>query len=147
QVKDMYNIEMDIKELKAGSDISGLLDRAREGRTYGFPTSCGFENSAFGGLSKGNFLLRSGSTGSLKTSLQIRDMIDVAVKSIYKDGAWVYNGLKMKLIFISTELDEYVLNFIAISYITRINRKILKEVLFKMKLRALLEEAGKVLNK
>src|SRR5699024_6599924 len=146
QVKDMYNIEMDIKEFKAGSDISGLLDRAREGRTYGFPTSCGFENSAFGGLSKGKFLLRSGSTGSLKTSLQIRDMIDVAVKSIYKDGEWVYNGVQMPSLFISTELDEDDLNFMALSYITGINRKIIKEGLFNMKQRELLEEAGKIIN-
>ena len=146
QVKDMYNIEMDIKEFKAGSDISGLLDRAREGRTYGFPTSCGFENSAFGGLQKGKFLLRSGSTGSLKTSLQIRDMIDVAVKSIYKDGEWVYNGVQMPSLFISTELDEDDLNFLALSYITGINRKVIKEGLFNMKQRELLEEAGKILN-
>lgn len=146
QVKDMYNIEMDIKEFKAGSDISGLLDRAREGRTYGFPTSCGFENSAFGGLLKGKFLLRSGSTGSLKTSLQIRDMIDVAVKSIYKDGEWVYNGVQMPSLFISTELDEDDLNFLALSYITGINRKVIKEGLFNMKQRELLEEAGKILN-
>ena len=146
QVKDMYNIEMDIKEFKAGSDISGLLDRAREGRTYGFPTSCGFENSAFGGLQKGKFLLRSGSTGSLKTSLQIRDMIDVAVKSIYKDGEWVYNGVQMPSLFISTELDEDDLNFLALSYITGINRKVIKEGLFNMKQRELLEEAGRILN-
>ena len=78
QIKDVYNIEMDIKEFKAGKNISGLLDKAKSGRMYGYPIN-GFENSAFGGLAKGKFLLRSGSTGSLKTSLQIRDMITVSV--------------------------------------------------------------------
>ena len=146
QIKDSYDIETEIKRFKIGNDIQRLLDKAKEGRQFGYPTSCGFENSAFGGLGKGKFLLRSGSTGSMKTSLQIRDMIDVAVSKIYKDGEWTYHGVSVPSLFISTELDEEDLNFLALSYITGINRKVIKEGFFNLEQRKLLEKAGEILK-
>lgn len=146
KIKDGYNIETEVKQFKAGENISYLLDKAREGMSYGYPTSCGFENSLFGGLGKGKFLLRSGSTGSLKTSLQVRDMIDVAVSKIYKNKEWKYNGVSVPSLFISTELDEEDLNYLALSYMTGISRKIIKNGLFNMDQRKILEEAGKILN-
>lgn len=146
RVKDDFNIETDIKSFKAGQNITELLDRTREGRGYGYPTSNGFENSAFGGLRKGKFILRSGSSGSMKTSFQIRDMIDVAVNKIYKNGKWVDNGISIPSLFISTELDEEDLNYMSLSYLTGISRKVISEGLFNMSQRELLEEAGKILE-
>lgn len=146
RVKDDFNIETDIKNFKAGQNITELLDKTKEGRGYGYPTSCGYENSAFGGLKKGKFLLRSGSTGSMKSSFQIRDMIDVAVNKIYKHDKWMDNGISIPSLFISTELDEENLNYMALSYLTGINRNVIKFGLFKKQQRALLEEAGKILE-
>lgn len=146
RVKDDFNIETDIKSFKAGQNITELLDKTREGRGYGYPTSCGYENSAFGGLKKGKFLLRSGSTGSMKSSFQIRDMIDVAVGKIYKDGKWIDNGKSVPSLFISTELDEEDLNYMALSYLTGVNRNTIKFGLFNKEQRALLEEAGEILE-
>ena len=146
RVKDDFNIETDIKNFKAGQNITELLDRTKEGRGYGYPTSCGYENSAFGGLKKGKFLLRSGSTGSMKSSFQIRDMIDVAVNKIYKNEKWMDNGISIPSLFISTELDEENLNYMALSYLTGINRNVIKFGLFNKQQRALLEEAGKILE-
>lgn len=146
RVKDDFNIETDIKNFKAGQNITELLDKTKEGRGYGYPTSCGYENSAFGGLKKGKFLLRSGSTGSMKSSFQIRDMIDVAVNKIYKNEKWMDNGIPIPSLFISTELDEENLNYMALSYLTGINRNVIKFGLFNKQQRALLEEAGKILE-
>lgn len=146
RVKDDFNIETDIKNFKAGQNITELLDKTKEGRGYGYPTSCGYENSAFGGLKKGKFLLRSGSTGSMKSSFQIRDMIDVAVNKIYKDEKWMDNGISIPSLFISTELDEENLNYMALSYLTGINRNVIKFGLFNKQQRDLLEEAGKILE-
>lgn len=146
RVKDDFNIETDIKNFKAGQNITELLDKTKEGRGYGYPTSCGYENSAFGGLKKGKFLLRSGSTGSMKSSFQIRDMIDVAVNKIYKNEKWMDNGISIPSLFISTELDEENLNYMALSYLTGINRNVIKFGLFNKQQRALLEEAGKILE-
>lgn len=146
RVKDNFNIETDIRSFKAGQNISELLDSAREGMGYGYPTSCGFENSAFGGLQKGKLLLRSGSTGSMKSSLQIRDMIDVATNKIYKNGKWIDNGVSIGSLFISTELDEADLNYMALSYLTGISRKVIKNGLFNMEQRKLLEQAGNILK-
>lgn len=146
RVKDDFNIETDIKNFKAGQNITELLDKTKEGRGYGYPTSCGYENSAFGGLKKGKFLLRSGSTGSMKSSFQIRDMIDVAVNKIYKYDKWMDNGISIPSLFISTELDEENLNYMALSYLTGINRNVIKFGLFNKQQRALLEEAGKILE-
>lgn len=146
RVKDDFNIETDIKNFKAGQNITELLDKTKEGRGYGYPTSCGYENSAFGGLKKGKFLLRSGSTGSMKSSFQIRDMIDVAVNKIYKHDKWMDNGISIPSLFISTELDEENLNYMALSYLTGINRNVIKFGLFNKQQRALLEEAGKILE-
>ena len=146
RVKDDFNIETDIKNFKAGQNIIELLDKTKEGRGYGYPTSCGYENSAFGGLKKGKFLLRSGSTGSMKSSFQIRDMIDVAVNKIYKHDKWMDNGISIPSLFISTELDEENLNYMALSYLTGINRNVIKFGLFNKQQRALLEEAGKILE-
>lgn len=146
RVKDDFNIETDIKNFKAGQNITELLDKTKEGRGYGYPTSCGYENSAFGGLKKGKFLLRSGSTGSMKSSFQIRDMIDVAVNKIYKNEKWMDNGISIPSLFISTELDEENLNYMALSYLTGINRNVIKFGLFNKEQRDLLEEAGKILE-
>lgn len=146
RVKDDFNIETDIKNFKAGQNITELLDKTKEGRGYGYPTSCGYENSSFGGLKKGKFLLRSGSTGSMKSSFQIRDMIDVAVNKIYKHDKWMDNGISIPSLFISTELDEENLNYMALSYLTGINRNVIKFGLFNKQQRALLEEAGKILE-
>ena len=146
RVKDDFNIETDIKSFKAGQNITELLDKTREGRGYGYPTSCGYENSAFGGLKKGKFLLRSGSTGSMKSSFQIRDMIDVAVGKIYENGKWTDNGVSVPSLFISTELDEEDLNYMALSYLTGVNRNTIKFGLFNKEQRALLEEAGEILE-
>lgn len=146
RVKDDFNIETDIKNFKAGQNITELLDKTKEGRGYGYPTSCGYENSAFGGLKKGKFLLRSGSTGSMKSSFQIRDMIDVAVNKIYKNDKWMDNGISIPSLFISTELDEESLNYMALSYLTGINRNVIKFGLFNKQQRDLLEEAGKILE-
>ena len=146
RVKDDFNIETDIKSFKAGQNISQLLDETREGMGFGYPTACGFENSSFGGLKKGKLLLRSGSTGSMKSSLQIRDMIDVAVDKIYLNGEWVSHGVSIPSLFISTELDEADLNYMALSYLTGISRKVIKNGLFNMEQRKLLEQAGNILE-
>lgn len=146
QIKDSYSIDTEVKYFRAGSDIGKLLDSAKEGNTMGYPTGMGFENSAFGGLKRGKFLLRSAATGGMKTSLAIADMIKVSVPKIYIDGEWRYNGISIPSLFISTELEKEDLDFLALSHITGINRKRISEGLFNQKERELLEEAGKMLE-
>lgn len=146
RVKDDFNIETEVKYFRAGTGVSELLDSAREGDTMGYPTGMGFENSAFGGMKRGKFLLRSAATGGMKTSLAIADMIKVAVPRMYIDGEWKYNGVSIPSLFISTELEKEDLDFLALSHITGINRKKIAEGRFNMKERKLLEEAGKMLE-
>ena len=146
RVKDDFNIETEVKYFRAGTGVSELLDSAREGDTMGYPTGMGFENSAFGGMKRGKFLLRSAATGGMKTSLAIADMIKVAVPRMYIDGEWKYNGVSIPSLFISTELEKEDLDFLALSHITGINRKKIAEGRFNMEERKLLEEAGKMLE-
>lgn len=146
RIKDDFNIETEAKYFRAGTGVSELLDSAREGSTMGYPTGMGFENSAFGGMKRGKFLLRSAATGGMKTSLAIADMIKVAVPRMYIDGEWKYNGISIPSLFISTELEKEDLDFLALSHITGINRKKIVEGRFNMEERKLLEEAGKMLE-
>lgn len=146
RLKDSYDIETDIKQFRAGSGITELLDKAREGSNMGYPTGMGFENSAFGGMKRGKFVIRSAATGGMKTSIAIADMIKVSVPKMYIDGEWKYNGVSIPSLFISTELEKEDLDFLALSHITGINRKKITEGHFNMKERELLEEAGRILK-
>ncbi|MDN6630720.1 MAG: hypothetical protein L0K90_05590 [Staphylococcus equorum] len=146
RLKDSYDIETDIKQFRAGSGITELLDKAREGSNMGYPTGMGFENSAFGGMKRGKFIIRSAATGGMKTSIAIADMIKVSVPKMYIDGEWKYNGISIPSLFISTELEKEDLDFLALSHITGINRKKITEGHFNMKERELLEEAGRILK-
>lgn len=145
RIKDDFNIETEVKQFKAGQNISQLLDRAKEGMGYGYPTPNGMENSAFGGMIKGKFLLRSASTGGMKTSLAIADMIKVATPKYYKDNEWHYNGVSVPSLFISTELEEDELNQLALSNLTGISRGKIKYGTFNKEERDLLEKAGEIL--
>ena len=73
-------------------------------------------------------------------------MIDVAVGKIYENGKWTDNGVSVPSLFISTELDEEDLNYMALSYLTGVNRNTIKFGLFNKEQRALLEEAGEILE-
>lgn len=146
KLKDSYDIETDVKQFRAGSGITELLDKAREGSSMGYPTGNGFENSAFGGMKRGKFIIRSAATGGMKTSIAIADMIKVSVPKMYVNGEWKYNGVSIPSLFISTELEKEDLDFLALSHITGINRKKITEGLFNMKERELLEEAGRILK-
>lgn len=146
QIKNSYNIETEVKQFRAGSGITELLDKAREGSSMGYPTGNGFENSAFGGMKRGKFIIRSAATGGMKTSIAIADMIKVSVPKMYIDGQWKYNGVSIPSLFISTELEKEDLDFLALSHITGINRKKIIEGTFNMEERNLLEEAGRILK-
>ena len=146
KIKDSYDIETEVKQFRAGQGISELLDKTKEGNTMGYPTGMGYENSAFGGMKRGKFILRSAATGGMKTSIAIADMIKVSASKMYIDGKWVYNGMSIPSLFISTELEKDDLDFLALSHITGINRKKITEGYFNAEERKLLEEAGKVLE-
>ena len=146
QIKDSYNIETDVKQFRAGSGITELLDKVKEGSTMGYPTGNGFENSAFGGMKRGKFIIRSAATGGMKTSIAIADMIKVSVSKMYIDGEWKYNGVSIPSLFISTELEKEDLDILALSHITGINRKKITEGYFNKQERELLEEAGRILE-
>lgn len=146
KIKDDFNIETEIKQFKAGQNISELLNKAKEGMGYGYPTPNGMENSSFGGMLKGKFLLRSAASGGMKTSLAIADMIKVATSKYYEDGEWKYNGVSVPSLFISTELEEEELNQLALSNLTGIPRGKIKYGTFNDEERNILEEAGRVLS-
>lgn len=146
QIKDAYNIETEGKQFKAGTNIDELLDRFKAGIEYGAPYPNGFENFLFRGQRKGKVVLRSGSTGTGKTSVSIANMVNNAVNKIYKNGKWEYNGVSLPSLFISTELDEDELNVIALSFITGIPRKVIVDGLFTKEQEKLLKEAGKLLS-
>lgn len=146
QIKDVYNIETEGKQFKAGTNIDELLDRFKAGIEYGAPYPNGFENFLFRGQRKGKLVLRSGSTGTGKTSVSIANMVNNAVNKIYKNGKWEYNGVSLPSLFISTELDEDELNVIALSFITGIPRKVIVDGLFTREQEKLLKEAGKLLS-
>ena len=146
KVKEEYNIETEGKQFKAGTDIKGLLERFKEGVEYGAPYPNEFENFLFRGQRKGKVVIRSGASGTLKTSISIANMVNNAVTKIYKDGAWQYNGVALPSLFISTELDEDELNVIALAYITGIPRKVIMDGLFTREQEEILIEAGNILE-
>lgn len=146
KIKDNYDIETEGKQFKAGKDIKSLLEKFKAGVEYGIPYPNLFENFLFRGQRRGKVVLRSGASGTLKTSISISNMVNNAVKKIYKNGKWEYNGDSFPSLFISTELDEDELNVIALAYITGIPRKVIMDGLFNKHQEEILEEAGKILE-
>ena len=146
QIKENYDIETEGKQFKAGANIKSLLEKFKAGIEYGIPYPNLFENFLFRGQRKGKVVLRSGASGTLKTSISISNMVNNAVDKIYKNGKWEYNGGSFPSLFISTELDEDELNVIALAYITGIPRKVIMDGLFNKHQEEILEEAGKILE-
>lgn len=146
QIKDSYDIETEGKQFKAGTNIKGLLDKFKAGIEYGAPYPNQFENFLFRGQRKGKVVIRSGASGTLKTSISISNMVNNAVSKIYKNGEWHYNGVSLPSLFISTELDEDELNVIALAYMTGIPRKVIMDGLFNKEQEKVLEEAGNILE-
>src|SRR5699024_1321080 len=113
---------------------------------YGAPYPNEFENFLFRGQRKGKVVIRSGASGTLKTSISIANMVNNAVSKVYKKGEWHYNGVSLPSLFISTELDEDELNVIALAYMTGIPRKVIMDGLFNKEQEKVLEEAGNILE-
>lgn len=146
QIKDSYDIETEGKQFKAGTNIKDLLDKFKAGIEYGAPYPNEFENFLFRGQRKGKVVIRSGASGTLKTSISIANMVNNAVSKVYKKGEWHYNGVSLPSLFISTELDEDELNVIALAYMTGIPRKVIMDGLFNKEQEKVLEEAGYILE-
>ena len=146
QIKDSYDIETEGKQFKAGTNIKDLLDKFKAGIEYGAPYPNEFENFLFRGQRKGKVVIRSGASGTLKTSISIANMVNNAVSKVYKKGEWHYNGVSLPSLFISTELDEDELNVIALAYMTGIPRKVIMDGLFNKEQEKVLEEAGNILE-
>ena len=146
QIKDSYDIETEGKQFKAGTNIKDLLDKFKAGIEYGAPYGNQFENFLFRGQRKGKVVIRSGASGTLKTSISISNMVNNAVSKVYKNGEWHYNGVSLPSLFISTELDEDELNVIALAYMTGIPRKVIMDGLFNKEQEKVLEEAGNILE-
>lgn len=146
QIKDSYNIETNSKQFRAGENVQDLLDRFKKGVEYGAPFSNGFENYLLRGMRKGKFILRSGGTGTMKTSLSIADMTKNAVSKYYENGEWKYNGVSLPSLFISTELDEDELTTIVLANMTGIPRRVIQDGLFKKEQEDILIEAGEILK-
>ena len=146
QIKDSYDIETEGKQFKAGTNIKDLLNKFKAGIEYGAPYPNEFENFLFRGQRKGKVVIRSGASGTLKTSISIANMVNNAVGKIYKNGEWHYNGVSLPSLFISTELDEDELNVIALAYMTGIPRKVIMDGLFNKEQEKVLEEAGNILE-
>lgn len=146
QIKDSYDIETEGKQFKAGTNIKDLLNKFKAGIEYGAPYPNEFENFLFRGQRKGKVVIRSGASGTLKTSISISNMVNNAVSKIYKNGEWHYNGVSLPSLFISTELDEDELNVIALAYMTGIPRKVIMDGLFNKEQEKVLEEAGNILE-
>ena len=146
QIKDSYDIETEGKQFKAGTNIKDLLNKFKAGIEYGAPYPNEFENFLFRGQRKGKVVIRSGASGTLKTSISIANMVNNAVSKVYKNGEWHYNGVSLPSLFISTELDEDELNVIALAYMTGIPRKVIMDGLFNKEQEKVLEEAGNILE-
>ena len=146
QIKDSYNIETNSKQFRAGENVQDLLARFKKGVEYGAPFSNGFENYLLRGMRKGKFILRSGGTGTMKTSLSIADMTKNAVSKYYENGEWKYNGVSLPSLFISTELDEDELTTIVLANMTGIPRRVIQDGLFKKEQEDILIEAGEILK-
>ena len=146
KIKDKHNIETEVKQFKAGDDINDLISGFKEEKVFGYPYGNGYENFLMRGMLKGKFILRSGNTGTMKTSLAIADMTRTSVGKIYENGKWVDNGESLPSLFISTELDKIELTVIVLAHMTGISRRIIMDGDFNKEQEVLLREAGEILS-
>lgn len=142
-------VEDDQKHFEAGSNIEDLLETLKEAPDVGFPFRSRYFNTLFGGMKPKKFMLRSGGTGATKTRQALADLMFISCSKIYspKRDKWFSLGVVEPTLLISTELEIDELQKMLLSFITRIDPKIIASGNYDSKTLSILSEGVQVLKK
>ena len=128
RVKDRFNIDSDVEQFKAGSNLDDLFERLAKGPDYGMPFDNPYYNALFRGMKGQKLLLQSAESGGGKSRNAIRDVCTVSCSKHYniKTRKWEEQTIKKPTLLISTELEEDEVNILMLAYISGIPQTVIQ---------------------
>ena len=111
--------------VNAGDGALELLERLKETPEIGYPLYGPLINTVTRGARLKKFYLRSAATGVGKTRSMIADACSIACDELYdsKSKAWIENGTKESVIFITTEQEIDEIQTMMIAFISDVDEE------------------------
>ena len=148
RVKDRFNIDSDVEQFKAGSNLDDLFERLAKGPDYGMPFDNPYYNALFRGMKGQKLLLQSAESGGGKSRNAIRDVCTVSCSKHYniKTRKWEEQTIKKPTLLISTELEEDEVNILMLAYISGIPQTVIQNSNYENEVANRLQIAREVLE-
>lgn len=124
-----YQVGYDRASSKAGDNGLELLSQFKETPMYGHATQGELQNTIFRGALPKTSLLRSALTNTGKTRMSIAEATDFAISKWYnyQTSQWEDRGEKLKVLFISTEMEEDELQPTMWSYVAGVKEEDIRD--------------------
>lgn len=125
-VRDEWK-QSEIKNFKAGDNLTGLLERLKKAPDYGMPYTNPIYNTLFRGQRMKKFFLRSAGTGVGKTRFALADMLFTSCPEWYDlQKGWIKNPCYQPSMFLSTEIEQEELQTIMLAILTGVNQDVIQ---------------------
>lgn len=123
-----FQTKTDSYSFDAGDGIEELLNKCKEGVSWGATFQSELLNAVFGGMGSSKLLIRSSSSGGGKSRQALGDMCNIACKERYvpKLKAWVTRDKTEETTFISTELTKDEVHLAILSTIAGVKEEKIK---------------------
>ena len=148
RVKDRFNVDSDVQQFKAGSNLDDLFERLAKGPDYGMPFDNAYYNALFRGMKEQKLLLQSAESGGGKSRNAIRDVCTISCSKHYniKTRKWEERTIRKPTLLISTELEEDEVNILMLAYISGIPQTVIQNSNYENEVANRLQIAREVLE-
>lgn len=120
----------DYKKFNAGEGMKELLQRCKEKPIWGKSFQSKYMNTAFRGMLKTKYMIRSAGTGGGKSRQMIADAVDLSVEYMFdiNKDEWVYNTNGGESVtYITTELTEEEVQLAMVAYCSGVPEETIKD--------------------
>lgn len=122
EVKIKYGDSSCENTYQAGDGIFDLIEKLKNEPAYGSPMYGALINTITRGCRLKKFYLRSGGTGLGKSRTMVADACYLGCDEIYNDTfGWVKNGIKEKVLYISTEQELEEIQTMMLAFLSNVN--------------------------
>lgn len=128
EIDMQFQTNKDSFYFKAGEDIEDLLQRCKQGASWGATFQSKYFNSVFRGMQGSKLMIRSAGTGGGKSRQSLGDMCNISVKSRYCPirKQWIVNPKTEDTVFISTELTKDEVHLAMLSTVAGVPEETIK---------------------
>lgn len=143
-----FQSKTDSYSFKAGDGIKDLLERCKQGQSWGATFQSKLYNSVFSGMQFSKFLIRSAGTGGSKTRMSLGDMCNISCSERYipSQGEWVKNDNPQHSVFISTELSDDEIHLAMLATVAGVPEETIKAGKYSEEITYRLERASTIIE-